>query len=505
MIEALRDPRTRRMLVRVVILVVGILAIARWQYRFLTPGAVIPTGPTVTASSGINRERQFFYFLYHLDLFPIASDAPAAEDTRGEANRLLHEHPTLLKQDEGSTFRSGDRGRTYLYFVDAWLRKRPLDASVKPTHALAFTAALVGLFYAFWSIRRTAVGALLVVLLGSNPFQLHAVFAEENVFSWPVTTMVAALALQVPLLAKPEKDARRWYPWFAAVATGVLIGVVRNFRSEPTVILLSAALVYATMTWMARRMRLALVVLMVVSMMLTAAGIRNALEEKFHTAQATVAAVGGSPYDGPREYYHEFWHVIFCGLGDFGKDKGYEWQDSVAYRMVFPKLQAMHPDEVLYPEQIMRKRTYDKAGKYPIFISEIPGYHDIIREKILADIKADPKWYLRILWKRLDRIFDQTTPVGVAFSKASYYTGGTLLGWLWLPILALAALTRRWFYAKLLLFSVPLSIAPLFIYSDGGMTCYTTFHAFGVFVMIVLASTEATRWWRRRHAWRYAA
>jgi hypothetical protein len=507
MIEALRNPSVRRFLVRALILAIGVVTIARWQYRFLTPGAAVPAGHTVTASTGINRDRQFFFFLYHLNKYPIASDATKKADTREEAERLLHDEPTYLKQDEGSTFRSGDRGRTYLYFVDAWLRKRALDASLKPTHALAFGASLIALFISFWWIGRTAQGALLVVLLGSNPFQLNAVFAQENVFSWPITSMIAALALQAPLLQKPDtpgKGAARWYPWVAAIGTGVLIGVVRNFRSEPTVVLLSAVLVYATMTWISRWRRGALVLLMVVSMTVTGTTIRGALERKFHDAQATVAAVGGSPYDGPREYFHEFWHVIFCGLGDFGTDKGYYWEDTVAYRVVFPKLQAMHPDEVLFPERTMH-RTYDKAGKYPIFIFEVPGYHDLVRDKVVGDIKADPKWYLRILWKRLDRVFDRTTPVGVAFSDASYYMSSQMLGWLWLPILALTALARRWFYAKLLLFSVPLSIAPLFIYSDGGMTCYTTFHAFGVFVMIVLAWTGAARWWQRRHALRYAA
>ena len=65
-------------------------------------------------------------------------------------------------------------------------------------------------------------------------------------------------------------------------------------------------------------------------------------------------------------------------------------------------------------------------------------------EKILGDIKSDPKWFLGILRKRTKRIIEDTTPVGIALFDSSYYVKGPALGWLWLPVLAFTLLSRRW-------------------------------------------------------------
>ena len=193
------DARSRRY-GRIGALVVGLLALVWWQAGFASPSAVVDARYKVTASTGINREPQFVFFLHHLGLFPIATDAPIRADTKEEALRQLREEPTSLKQDEGSTFRSGDRGRTFLYLLDAWLRKASVAPRIMPANAAAFTIALAALFAAFWAIGRTLQGAALCVLFGSNPFQLFAVYRQENVFSWAVTALVLVLAINVPVM-----------------------------------------------------------------------------------------------------------------------------------------------------------------------------------------------------------------------------------------------------------------------------------------------------------------
>lgn len=483
---------------RVMVLVLGLVTIWNWQKGFLATDAKIDTNYQVTASTGINREQQFFFFLYHLGLFPVATDAPISADTRDEAERLFREAPEQLKQDEGSTFRSGDRGRTYLYFVDAWLRRDAITPSLRPAHFLAFVTALAGLFTAFWSVRRTFQGAVLVALLGSNPFQLFVAYKQENVFSWTITTMIATLALNVPLLYPNLRRSRAWYPWLAAAGSGLLVALVRNVRSEPAVILLGVAMLIATMTWVGRWRRLALVATLCASFFLGSVGTRQLIDHEFEKAAAAVERVGGSAFTGPRYFYHEFWHAVFCGLGDFDTKNGYEWNDRKAFAYVQPRLQKLHP-EVKIPVFTWIDKTYDAAGKYPIYLGELSGYHDIVRDKILGDIKREPRWFLDIIKKRIGRIFDRTTPVGFAFKNESYYAGGRLLGWLCLPLLGLCIAARRWPYAKLILFSLPLSISPLLIYSDRGMTYYSTFHVFGAFVALALAADGARQWVRRRH------
>lgn len=490
------NAKNLRLLLRVLVLVVGLFTIRSWQGAFMGKGAKIDAVQAVTASTGINLERKFFFFLYHLDLFPVATDLSIQADTKAEAERLFKEHPEKLRQDEGSTFRSGDRGRTFLYFVDMWLNKKKTSAivpSIKPAHHLAFTIALCALWTACWSIGWYARGALLVALIGSNPFQIYTTYGQENVFSWPITTMTVVLAIHLPMFEKRVREVK-WYPWAAAAVTGLLVAFVRNFRSEPTVMLFAASLIYLTITWRPWRTRIACVVLMFATLWIGTRVSTGYMERKFAKAQAAVAAVGGSAYTGPREYFHEFWHAVFCGLGDFDTKYGYEWQDLVAYAYAKPRLEKMHPGLTLYMNAI-QPRSYDKAGIYPIFFSETPGYHDLIRDKVLGDIKKDPKWYGGILWDRTQRILETTTRVGFATAKEQYYVSGVLVGWACVPLLLLLILTRRWTELKLLLFSTPLSIAPLCIYSDRGMSFYSCYHLFGAFILACLAGEALRKSW----------
>lgn len=481
---------------RIGALAVGLLLIVWWQAGFTSSRSVVDHRYKVMASTGINREPQFVFFLHHLGLFPIATNAPIRADTKEEAQRQLREEASSLKQDEGSTFRSGDRGRTFLYLLDTWLRKTSLDPRLMPANAAAFTIALMALFTAFWAIGRALQGAALCVLLGSNPFQLFVVYRQENVFSWAVTALVLVMAINVPVMW-PKRPP--WYPLVAAFATGVVLALVRTIRSEPTPLVFSAALVYAAAEGIRRLDRAKLVGVLALTFAVSSWGSLRYLDHKLNQSRAVVAEVGGSPYAGPVVAYHEFWHAIFCGLGDFDKKKGYAWDDRVAYRYALPILKARHPEMAkLDPYGAVQAWNYDAAGKYPFLFSEAPGYHEIIRDKVLGDITRDPAWYAKILAKRSWRILTETTPVAVALHGEHFETGGPLVGLASVPLALFLFVSRRWFYLKLLVFAVPLSAAPLFIYSDRGMNSYTTFHIIGAFVMILLVVEGARKWLRLR-------
>jgi hypothetical protein len=482
---------------RVALLILGMAGIVRWQLGFLAPEVGLDPTYHAWAGTALKSEAQFFFYLYHLDLFPIATNATIRADTRDEAIRLLYEEPKELKQDEWTTFRSGERGRTYLFFLNGWLKKGGLQASVRPTHFVAFTSALCAVFAAFWARRKTLPGAFLVVLLGSNPFQLYSTYAEENVFSWSITTMLFALAINLPLFEPGKSRVRKWYPWLAAGATGLLVGLIQNFRGEPIVALLSAAMVYLTMAELSRARRALLCAIMMVTFWTTGATTKAFLEHKFAVAQATVKEVGGIPYTGPREYNHEVWHALFCGLGDFDTKYGYEWNDIAAYQYALPILRERDPKNaalILYSGQPF---SYDGTGKYPVFFSETPGYHEIIRDKVLGDIRRDPGWYFDILMRRTKRIFLETTPVGIAYGSTQLYVGGPLLCAAFLLALLGAVWANRSAMIKLLLFSTPLCISPLIIYSDRGMTYFSIMHIFGVWALGLVAFEGARTWLNR--------
>src|SRR5260221_10132100 len=60
-------------------------------------------------------------------------------------------------------------------------------------------------------------------------------------------------------------------------------------------------------------------------------------------------AVGGHPFPGPIRMYHHFWHPVWCGLGDFGDDKGYKWEDVTALAYARPILQQRYGEYVPDP------------------------------------------------------------------------------------------------------------------------------------------------------------
>jgi hypothetical protein len=480
------------------VLLLGLLwGIVSWQRGFLEPTSKVDANYTVTASTGINREQKFFFFLYHLNLFPIGTDAPIKRDTADEAKRLMREQPLLLRQDEGSTFREGDRGRTYLYFVDAYLHKNALTPSLKPAHCLAFTLALCALMLSFWSIRRTGAGLFLVLLAGSSPFQLYTVYKQDNVFSWAFTALIFGLAVNVPLLEK-RKDLSRYYPWIAAALTGLLVAFVRNFRSEPTVVMFGAVLIYATATWLRKRTRLALVLVMAATFWLSTRAFSAFTDSKLEQAKAAVATVGGIPYNGPVRHFHTFWHAIFCGLGDFDTKYGYVWDDRVAYRATYEELHRRNPDLALDPTQWLTGRSYDPAGKYPVFYGETPHYEEVVRDYILANIKKDPVWFVKIILSRIDRVMTTPVPVGFANKTDQYYLSGPALTFSCIPLILFLLVSRRWAHLKILFFALPLSIAPIAVYSGLGMTNYSCFHLFGVFLWGLVAWEGIRAMYKRR-------
>ncbi len=478
-------------------LLLGALLIVVWQISLAPHAAKTDAKYRVTAASGINQESRAFFFMRHLGIFPLMTRAVIREDTRAEAERQVREQSNDLLMDDGSTFRSGDRGRTYLYWVDGLWRGRALLPSLVPAHALAFSLALCALWAGFWWQRRPLLGALFVAVLGSNPWQLFATYAQENVFSWPITTFVLVLGLCLPLMDK-QKPAR-WYPWLLAVLLGVGVATVRTIRSEPVMLLLSVSLVYAGFRHVNWRRRAAMVLLMGVLF----AGTNKLYDRLFvrgvEQTNAWMRRVGGTPYNGPVRSFHEVWHALYCGLGDHDKTLGYQWNDVAAFAYAYPILRARHGDRYQWNTAInYLADTYDSAGKYPIFWAEVPGYHDVIRDKVVGDIKRNPRWFATILAKRVGTILEKTTPVSVAVGAKRYQLEGEWVGPAALLALIVFAFMRRWRWVLLIVFAAPLSSQALIVYSLHGMTYYGCFHLVA-FVLIAYALARAlarvvTRW-----------
>jgi hypothetical protein len=432
------------------------------------------------------------YFLYYLGIYPVVAndghqrmreDPGYRKFQREAAERVIAERGETLSMESGWTIRAGDMGRTLLYLPYAWWSGGARNPRVAPTHAVAFTLALAGLYAAFWWVRDPVLGALAVALLGSNPYQLYEVHARENIFGWSITAGLLTLALSLPLLQRRRAGRRAWV---LPLSIGALLGSVRQIRPEPVAILAAAAAACLLLSRSSWRRRAALCAVLLASFFVTTSLWSAFFDHKFEEARQVVASAGGNVYQGPRDRYHTFWNPLWCGLGDFGQKYGYEWRDKAAAHYAAP---------------IMRKR-YQQLRREPDwrYLYWDPVYDEVLREKILHDITHDPLWYLGVLARRVGRVLAWTTPLRLAIGP--WWIGLPWNGLATLPLFAMLAWTRSWPLLKLAAFPLGTSLPAVVVFAGTvpGQTYMNWFHVIGA--AVVLAALVDTGRELARRPWR---
>lgn len=483
------------------VLIVGLAVILVWQLVF---GFVaLDTRYRNTASVGVQHEGRFAYFLVYKGLFPVATTLPTPPPGRAGADWVIQNHPETLVQELAYTWLSGDYGKVIPHLFDAWLKGAPLNTTMIPFNRMLFTVSLWSLFAAFWHMRRPFMGAVMVALLGSNPFQLFHVHAHDNIIGLPITTAILILALHLPWLTSKLPPTR--YTWALPIVTGVLLGCVRTIRSEPVPIILAAVGTYLTLCGWQWRRKLALVALLMVAFMGTGGAWRSLFLKKHAEARAFLASVGGNPFPGTPRLYHHFWHPVWCGLGDFDTKYGYKWSDRVALAYATPILERQYG---------IRVPIYDADGKYgpeeyfdarrvykrlPFHIDE---YDTTARDKVLHDIVGDPFWYAGILAKRAWRVISELTPVRLTWGTVHCLL--PMHGLVALALLLACVVFRQWFLSKLIVFTMPTVAIAMLVYSGDGVSYYGIYHiiAMGVLASLVFGIVRhlARQWYRRRFA-----
>jgi hypothetical protein len=487
-------------------LALGLVVLVAWQFSFSAPGATDPTF-RVWAATGLHANGKFVFFLRHLNLYPLATRAPIRADTREEADEILRTRPESLVMDEEWTFRSGDRGRTLLFLVDSFLRGTTQKLSVRPATVLAWIIALSALLVTFSRAGAPALAVCLVVALGSNVAATHEIYGATtryggaNIFGWGFIAAAALLALHCDLLLGRGRRLGRWAV-LAPVVSGILVASIRTVRSEPTPLLASCVLVYLMQHWLPWSKRLALVAALAASFFLGTSSWDRFFQFKFEQAAATLERVGGTPYPGPYVRYHEFWHPVWCGLGDFDRTHGYVWDDRAAYAYALPIMRDAYRVDIPSADvsaNFIKGEAWDAAGLYPKLFSELPHYDEVIRDKVLADIRSDPTWYLTILLQRVRRVLFDNAPVQAAWGPHRLRLPAAVGGWLLLGALLVCACLRDSTGIALILFTLPLWATPLLVYSDRGVSSYASVsHSVAAAVLAGLVVTTFAR--RRRGA-----
>lgn len=476
-------------------LIYGLLGILFWQALVLAyayPNKVDPTY-RIAATTGVLRwHRDFVYFLYYLGRYPAVTDYPRAmEYSRGGAQRLWQKHGETLLTDRWYACRFGEHGKVFLFLPHAWLRGAPVpEPMLIPFNAIFFTGGLLALFAAVWLLGWPVLGLILVVLLGSNPLQIFEVYGHNNVLGIFISTAIWVLSFMTLLLGKTRSI--KWV-WLAPLLAGALAGSMSLVRTEPVVVLIPALLLCLfapNRRWISR---LLLASILAGSFLGVSSWWQNRLAHEVSITKKMVAEAGGRPFTGNSFKSHPLWQSIAAGLGDFGADKGYGWQDEVTNQFVWEKLRRNYPNGKppgFPPNREMGSELqeytlgtfWDQNRHYIITNWELPGYYRVVREKVLDDILGDPAWYAKIIGLRIWRTLSETTPPRLIIGPVSLPILPSM-GWyglLLLPTALILFLRKAWIPLILLLFTLPLSTVSLAIFSGRGTTYYAVFHLFAL-------------------------
>lgn len=455
-----------------------------WQMALQQRAPELDHSYSNLASSGVHREDRFIYFLYHLNLYPVATTLQDPADRPEEASAILLHHGDTLLTEVNNTARYGEHLKSWLLLLDARWRGASHHPSYIFANGWAFRLALLTLLAAFWWAGHAGLGMVLTLLLGSNPFQLHEVYARENVHGWVITTAIFLLALFLPILR--EKSNKR-YAILAAVVAGIWLGTILHLRTEPVAMILGCATAFLIMSRTPLPRRLLLVALLGVTFVATSSLWHNHFQWKIRESFTAVQAAGGVPYAGPREYTHQFWHPLHVGVADFDYTYGIKWDDRWAAQKIFPLLTQRH-GTILPP---WNGKTYhfegvyhDEGQRYRQALLLIPGLYDLSRELFLENIARDPLWYGTILLKRGWALLDNLTPPRV---ETPWFRWEIPFHGLFLfPLLYLLWHRRQRLYLKIALFTLPTCLPPFAIYSGRGMTYLAIYHLITLGLLLTL-------------------
>lgn len=455
---------------RVTLATLGCLAILAWQASFFYVAPRAEPQYILTASVGsMPMLEKFVDSLYRLNLFPLA--------------QITLVGPNQVPQwvtELGIATRYGDHAKAYLYLPDAYWKGNADAPSLSPSSFLAFSLALLGLFVQGCRYGYPTLAAALVLLLGSNPFQLQEIYNRSNIFSWTITVAIVSLAFQLGCLLEPEAKTAR-LP-LSSVILGILLGSMRQVRSETCLIAASIAVSFLLLRRLSKAQRVLRIAVMVGALMLTQMGWKAYFHGKVAQAEAACRAWGGRPYSGPRDDNHALWHPLWCGLGDYGSDRGYVWDDRAPWRYAQPLLREQYHIEVEFDASgYYLTSVWDDQPAYPKVMTDIPQYEGLIRAKVVGDITQNPLWMGSILLRRINRIIRETTPVRA--TVGGYSLPLPFTGLLCLPLLLVLVASRNRL-ALPILFVIPTSLVSLLIYSGRGTCFYSIYHLVAAAVVL---------------------
>jgi len=278
---------------------------------------------------------------------------------------------------------------------------------------------------------------------------------------------------------------------------------VYHIRIEGAAVILGVIAAYVMAPEFSWSRRAALAATATLCFVVTVAAWSSYFDHKWAEATTVVAEAGGHPYIWPRSARHQVWGSVFAGLGDFDATYGYSWKDQGSIPYLQEVLTQKYGETLpwWYGWNGKRARTredyFDAAQLYYRHPLQTPHLLDVARDKVLHDVSHDPWWYVTILAKRVRRVLEETTPIQVYLTSRARFRI-PFSGYLAIPIALLAIALRDWLAIRLLVFSLPLSLTAVAIYSGGHTPYYGVYHVVAAAIALGWIAAGAVRLYDER-------
>ena len=488
------------------------LGIIIWQASFTKDSSSIPEKYTVNNAVGGGGHifvgfKQYAFFLHKFGYFPLATNISdsnvAIQDvprilndlTAQDLSRIFNTNPAQLIMEVHDSYRGGDLAKVLLLRFDLLLGTPFRDISYKNASFTVFLLSLLTLWLSLSLSNNSWLGIFAVILIGSSSFQLFSVYVQNNVFSFIVSCATLLAAINYPIFKRRSTPLPNALFIYLPIMSGLIISAFIQVRSETIILapVLGCSYLFVIPGIWKRR----IILLLVLTATYFSSNLLWRTYFDFHYKRTALflSSVGGVPYYGERLQNHTLWHSIFCGLGDYGRGKGYQWNDFTAYAFALPKLREKLGQENLWSSfdpnpknkvlsHYFMDESYDDLGLYRKKLEDIDGYNEVLKKKIISDIVADPVWFLRILTKRSIEFLKNTNGLQIFIGKFRLDVNFSFLGLTILIGLIIAIKKKQNEIAFLIIILTGAGLGAIAIFSGNNARYYNYGHIIATILII---------------------